>query len=94
MNWKINYLYLKYRDYILNDTRKFELKRNYKLSSYDYAILCNKITDYQMNKYGDILYYTGYEFYNKEELDKISHKSAQRKKARSKRVGGFRDEKI
>ena len=92
MNWKINYLYLKYRDYILNDTRKFELKRNYKLSSDDYAILCNKITDYQMNKYGDILYYTGYEFYNKEELDKISHRSAQRRKQRLKRKGGLKDE--
>ena len=92
MNWKLEILYRRYRDYILNDTRKFELKRKYKLSSDNYAILCNKITEYQKNKYGDILYYTGYEFYNKEELDKISHRSAQRKRARSKRVGGLRDE--
>ena len=92
MNWKLEILYRRYRDYILNDTRKFELKRKYKLSSDNYAILCNKIVEYQKNKYGDILYYTGYEFYNKEELDKISHRSAQRKRARSKRVGGLRDE--
>ena len=92
MNWKLEYLYLKYRDYILNDTRKFELKKKYKLSSDNYAILCNKITNYQKEKYGDILYYTGYEFYDREELDKISHRSAQRRRARQNRKGGFKDE--
>lgn len=92
MNWKLEYLYLKYRDYILNDTRKFELKKKYKLSSDNYAILCNKITNYQKEKYGDILYYTGYEFYDREELDKISHRSAQRRRDRKNRKGGLKDE--
>lgn len=85
MNWKINYIYLKYRDYLLNDQNVYEIKRRYNLTSDDYAILNNKIKQYQMDTYGDILYYTGYEFHNKEELDYLRVKSNARKYARRRR---------
>ena len=92
MNWKVQYLYIKYRDTILNDQRGYELKKYYNLDSDNYAILNNKIKEYQINKYGDILYYTGYEFYNRDELDKIRVNANNRKQARKKRTGGYRDE--
>lgn len=92
MNWKVEYLYRKYRDTILNDQRGYEIKKKYNLDSDNYAILNNKIIEYQKNRYGDVLYYTGYEFYNREELDKISLNYNQRRYARRKRTGGYRDE--
>ena len=79
MLWMIDYLFAKYKDYILNDQRSFEIKRRYKLSSDNYAILNNKIINYQKATYGDILYNTGYEFYNYEELDKIRQNYNSRK---------------
>ena len=85
MNWKIEYIYLKYRDYIINDQAKFDIKRRYNLSGDDYAILSNKIKKYQIDRYGDILYYTGYEFYTKEELEKIRDRAFKRKRARLNR---------
>lgn len=91
MPWMIEVLFVKYRDTILNDQKSYEIKRRYKLSSDNYAILNNKIIEYQKNKYGDILYNTGYEFYNQEELAEISHKAYLRKKARRERRYAIKD---
>ena len=92
MNWKIKYLFLKYRDYVINDQSQFEIKRRYNLSKDDYAVLSNNIKNYQIEKYGDILYWTGYDYHNKEEVINMSHRSAQRRRARQNRKGGFKDE--
>lgn len=91
MPWMIEVLFVKYRDTILNDQKAYEIKHKYKLTSDNYAILNNKIIEYQKNRYGDILYYTGYEFYDQKELQEISHKAYLRKKARRERRYAIKD---
>ena len=82
MNYKVNFLYIKYRNTRLNNEMIKKIKRKFKLTYDETVIFTNKIRDYQLYYLGDALH-QGDDFYCDKEDFLVKWRNAkQRERAR------------
>ena len=77
-SFKLEYLFNKYKNIIANDKFVYYLKNTYDLDKDTSIMITNRIRDYQIERFGDLITYDN-EYRTREELDHLRVNSNARK---------------
>lgn len=83
-SFKSEYIFNKYKDMIANDKFVYYLKNRYDLDKDTSIMITNRIRDYQVERFGDLLTYDN-DFKTNEEIKRLSDNARGRKKSRMRR---------